>query len=260
MYPWYDSWWLADFAAARKALASSPAVLERFTHDTDVLRTRPSFTTRVIDGFLDETTRARVVDLIAALTPADLDFAEARSFGRFVSRNQPYLSELHRRFTPFVSEQVGELVEPTYNFLSLYGAPGVCAPHMDAPDAKWTLDVCIAQSAPWPIHFSRVVPWPEPAPGSPVPDDWSDAIKHSPLLQFEPVALEPGQAVIFSGSSQWHYRDRMAPGPGRRFCELLFFHFVPAGTRDLARPRNWGRLYDAPALEGLGADLPHDFI
>jgi hypothetical protein len=263
MYPWYDSWWLADLAKARAALASTPAVLERFDRDIDLLRTRPSFTTRVVDGVLDDETRTRVAELVASLRPADLDLSEAQSFGRFISRNQPYLSELQRRLTPFMSEQVGEPVEPTYNFLSLYGAPGVCTPHMDAPNAKWTLDVCLAQSAPWPIHFSQVVPWPEPGvPGSTEAEagDWARAVLESPALSFEAVALEPGQAVIFSGSSQWHYRDRMPPGPGRRFCELLFFHYVPVGTRDLVCPDRWADLYDAPQLEGLSPPLRGVFI
>ena len=251
MYPWYDSWWLSDLAKARAALASSPAVLDRFDRDIDVLRTRPSFTTRVVDGVLDAATHARILELVASLAPGDLDLSEARSFGRFVCRKQPYLSELQRHLTPFVSEQVGEPVEPTYNFLSLYGSPGVCPPHMDAPNAKWTLDICLAQSAPWPIHFSQVVPWPEP--GGPEVDarDLTRAVVESPALSFEAVALQPGQAAIFSGSSQWHYRDRMPAGPGRRFCDLLFFHYVPAGTRDLVCPDRWAALYDAPALEGL---------
>ena len=41
---------------------------------------------------------------------------------------------------------------------------------MDAPDAKWTLDLCNEQSDAWPIHFSRIMPWPgllTKAPGKP---------------------------------------------------------------------------------------------
>ncbi len=34
-------------------------------------------------------------------------------------------------------------------------------PHMDAPDAMWTLDICLEQSEPWPISFSQPVDWPE---------------------------------------------------------------------------------------------------
>ena len=34
---------------------------------------------------------------------------------------------------------------PAYNFLSLYTQLDICEPHMDAPKAKWTLNVCIEQ-------------------------------------------------------------------------------------------------------------------
>ncbi|MBA3948835.1 MAG: hypothetical protein H0X44_02695 [Acidobacteria bacterium] len=123
---------------------------------------------------------------------------------------------------------------------------------MDAPDAKWTLDLCVAQSAPWPIHFSQVVPWPEDE--APPADDsraWVESVKSSPSLRFQPVVLEPGEAVIFSGSSQWHYRDRMPPGNGRQFCDLLFFHYIPAGTRDLVSPQKWASIFGAPELAGM---------
>jgi hypothetical protein len=258
MYPWYDSWWLGQYTeATRRLAASNPAALERFAAEMAVFRTRPDFRAQKVSGVLDDDAWREVHATIAALRPDELDFEEAAEFGRFVARNKPYFSELQRRLTSFVSERVGEPVEPTYNFLSLYGAPGVCAPHMDAPSAKWTLDLCVAQSAPWPIHFSQVVPWPEEAPpiaGARADDDagaWAESVKSSPSLHFEPVVLEPGEAVIFSGSSQWHYRERMPPGPGRQFCELLFFHYMPAGTRDLVTPSNWAAMFGAPELEDL---------
>ncbi|MDQ3171794.1 MAG: hypothetical protein M3Q55_16790 [Acidobacteriota bacterium] len=262
MFPWYDSWWLAEYERAKRLLAhSSPAILDRFIHEMRVFRTDPAFTVQTVDGLLDEADWKQVHQTIAALRHGDLDMTEAKAFGRFVARNCPYFSGLQRRLTAFVSERVGEPVEPAYNFLSLYGAPGVCAPHMDAPSAKWTLDLCVAQSAPWPIYFSQVVPWPE---AEDRPQDhsgeWLETVKASPSLQFEPVALEPGQAVIFSGSSQWHYRDRMPPGTGRQFCELLFFHYLPAGTRDLVAPEKWADLFGAPELTGLVPQTHGAFI
>lgn len=262
MFPWYDSWWLAEYETARQRLAqSNPAVLDRFVREMSVFRTDPAFTVQIVEGLLDETEWEQVHRTIATLRPDDLDLGEAKSFGRFVARNRPFFSDLQRRLTSFVSERVGEAVEPAYNFLSLYGAPGVCAPHIDAPSAKWTLDLCVAQSAPWPIYFSQVVPWPEHgALTEEGADDWADAVKASPALRFEPVSLEPGQAVIFSGSSQWHYRDRMPAGPGRQFCELLFFHYIPAGTRELVSPDKWAGLFGAPDLEGLVAERHGAFI
>ena len=262
MFPWYDSWWLAEYATAKRLLAgSNPAVLERFIRELSVFRTDPAFTVQTVDGLLDDAVWEQVHQTIAALRPDDLDMKEANAFGRFVARNRPFFSELQRRLTPLVSERVGEPVEPSYNFLSLYGAPGVCAPHMDAPSAKWTLDLCVAQSAPWPIHFSQVVPWPEHAwPDGEDPGEWAETVKTRPSLTFQPVTLEPRQAVIFSGSSQWHYRDRMPPGSGRQFCELLFFHYIPAGTRDLVAPDKWAGLFGAPELAGRAPIRDGDFI
>ena len=78
-------------------------------------------------------------------------------------------------------------------------------------------------------------------------------------LRFTAYTLQPGQAVLFSGSSQWHYRDPMPPGAGRRFCDLLFLHYVPAGTRDASRPQAWAQLFGEAAFEGLGGPMD-DFI
>ena len=143
---------------------------------------------------------------------------------------------------------VGEPVEPAYSFLSLYGNLGVCPLHIDSPEAKWTLDLCVGQSSPWPIYFSQVCPWPELAPDISPGSDWEEQIKRSPSLRFTSCTLEPGQAVVFSGSSQWHYRDAIPDGPGRKFAELLFFHFVPKGSAELRRPENWARLFGVREL------------
>jgi len=257
MFPWYDSWWLSAFSAARRTLRQvNPAVLDRFEGEIDVLRTRPDFEVQRADGLLDAAALDGVRRVIASLGRDELspkDIYEARTFGRFITRNHPAFTELQARLAPLVSEAAGEPVEPSYNFLSLYGAPGVCAPHIDAPPAKWTLDICVDQSAPWPIHFSQVVPWPESGVAPAEAEAWADAIKRSPGLRFTPVTLEPGQAVIFSGSSQWHYRDRMPRGAGRQFCDLLFFHYIPAGTSDLVWPDRWADRFGVPELGGLGA-------
>lgn len=42
------------------------------------------------------------------------------------------------------------------------------------------------------------------------------------------------------------------PAKGRRsFCDLLFFHYIPEGTAELAQPRNWARLFDVPELDTI---------
>ncbi len=145
-----------------------------------------------------------------------------------------------------VSELAGEAVEPAYNFLSLYTQLGICEPHMDAPKAKWTLDVCIEQSSAWPIYFSQTVPWPEDFSYS--GKDWQEYIKDQSDLRFNSCSLHPGEAVLFSGSSQWHYRDGYSGLGNNSFCNLLFFHFLPEGTRKIVEPTNWPELFEMPAL------------
>jgi hypothetical protein len=168
-----------------------------------------------------------------------------------VVHDHPFFTELQERTVALVSEAVGEPVEAAYNFLSMYTAKGVCAVHMDAPEAKWTLDLCVDQSAPWPIHFSQVLPWPDPASDN-WGEAWEEKIKRSPAHRFTAHALEPGQAVVFSGSSQFHYREPMTRASGRSFCNLLFFHYIPRGTLELIRPESWARRFGIAELSSVG--------
>jgi hypothetical protein len=189
---------------------------------------------------LDEKRRAS-----ANLAPGQLKMHEVRDFRRFLVHDHPLFNALQQRTVDLVSEAVGEPVEASYNFLSLYGPLGVCPLHLDAPFAKWTLDVCVDQSAPWPIHFGPVEPWPEPGSyGS----GWESLIKREVGARFTSHALLPGQAVVFSGAAQWHYRDPMPQAPGKNFCDLLFFHFIPKGAAELVEPANWASLFDIPEL------------
>lgn len=77
---------------------------------------------------------------------------------------------------------------------------------------------------------------------------WEQAIKQSPALHFTPYTLRPGEAAVFSGSSQWHYRDAIPESGSRQFCDLLFFHFIPKGSAELVKPQNWARIFGIPGL------------
>jgi hypothetical protein len=246
-FPWYDGHWLRTYSAATEWLSSHrPDVLHAFTDAMRVLRTRPDFRLQHVAHLFDDDVLSQIVEHIKALTLADFDLAETKAFGRFVVRNDPWFTTLQESFVEQVSTLAGEAVEPRYNFLSLYTHRGTCAVHMDAPDAKWTLDVCIEQSEPWPIHFSQIVPWPEtldlPA------TDWQRAIKESPDLHFESVTLEPNQAVLFAGSSQWHYREPIPRITANTFCNLLFFHFIPRGAAGLIDCHQWPEVFGVPEL------------
>jgi hypothetical protein len=115
---------------------------------------------------------------------------------------------------------------------------------MDTPEAKWTLDVCIDQSGPWPIWFIQIRTWPRL--GEYQGEDWARQIRNDPKNVFTEQVLLPGEGLIFSGSSQWHFRDPISGPPGQSFCHLVFFHYIPAGSRELLLEKNWSRLFGLP--------------
>jgi len=108
---------------------------------------------------------------------------------------------------------------------------------------------CIDQSGPWPIHLSQIVRWPEAFAQR--GGDWAGRIVNDPQYRFRPYLLEPGDALIFSGSSQWHHRESMAAPKKTGFATLLFFHFIPAGMRELVSPDQWARVFGVPALTAV---------
>ena len=249
-YPWYDSSWLTKYQRAKDVIRRvQPEKLPDFVAALSGLRTGADFRTKRIPGLFDDATMATIRQTIATFQLTDLELHELKRFGRFVVHDHPFFTELQKRTIDLVSEAAGEPVEASYNFVSLYKKLGVCAVHLDAPKAKWTLDLCIEQSAPWPIHVSQVVPWPEGLTLK--EDDWQGAIKESPDHEFTSYNLEPGEALIFSGSSQWHYRDPLQLDGKEHFCSLVFFHFVPKGMLETVRPKNWARLFGIPELADL---------
>jgi hypothetical protein len=252
LYPWYDSVWLTEYDRAKAIIRTvRPDALEAFVDAFRMFHTRPDFEVQRLERPFDNDTLAEIRARVTSLRPTDLELHEARRFGRFIVHDHWFFTELQRRAIPLVSEVVGEPVEPSYNFLSLYTAMGVCPVHMDAPKAKWTFDLCIDQSVPWPIYFSQVCPWPDSESEAWRDEDWEGSLKRSTSLRFTPYTLQPGQAVVFSGSSQWHYRDAMPDVGGQQFCNLLFLHFIPSGTTELVQPKNWARLFGIPELLAL---------
>jgi len=252
VYPWYDSVWLGKYDRAKAIIQKvRPEALAAFVDAFRILRTRPDFQVRLFERPFDDNTLHEIRRVVQSLRPTDLELHEVRAFGRFVVHGHPFFTELQQRTVPLVSEAVGEAVEGSYNFLSLYASQGVCPPHMDSPKAKWTLDLCVNQSVPWPIYFSQVCPWPDEEAEAWPDEGWENSIKHSPSLRFVPYTLHPGQAVVFSGSSQWHYREAIPASGVRQFCDLLFLHFIPSGTAELVLPKTWARLFDIAELSEL---------
>ena len=257
-FPWYDGYWLERFVTARDFIAiHRPELLEAFLQAFEPFRTDPEFSVVSIRNALDEETLAQVRDTVASIRPNQLELHEIKTFGRWVVHNHPILTELQTRMTALAESAAGEAVEPSYNVLSMYTRLGRCPMHQDAPWAKWTLDLCIDQSEPWPIHFSQVRQWPEDDDFS--TDDWENQVRNDPANCFESKVLMPGDAVLFSGSSQWHYRDPIPAQGSRGFCHLLFFHFVPLGMRKRLDAASWESRFGVPGLgKALGYPAPEN--
>jgi hypothetical protein len=126
---------------------------------------------------------------------------------RWQEYNNPLLKRLHRQrsLVDTASEVFGEPVMPSYVFLSMYSSQGVCAAHRDRPQCKYTVNLCISQDKPWPLYIENL------ADGT-----------------FDEVILGEGDAVLFSGTDQTHYRKPMAENGGS-FCDMAHFHLVPVG-------------------------------
>jgi hypothetical protein len=117
---------------------------------------------------------------------------------------------------------------------------------MDSPEAKYTVDLCLAQSTEWPIYVSQRKEWVEEF----VPEgrSWQKQIINDPDNHFKPYILKPGNGIVFSGSSQWHYRQRIAEIDKKHFCHLIFFHFIPKGSWSLIGYREWAKMFDIEDL------------
>ena len=126
---------------------------------------------------------------------------------RWEEHNNPMLRRLHRQqsLIESASEIFGEPLKPSYVFLSMYSNHGICPAHRDRAQCKYTVNLCISQDKPWPLYIENV------ADGT-----------------FEEVILGEGDAVLFSGTDQTHYRKPMSENGGS-FCNVAHFHLVPVG-------------------------------
>ena len=244
--PWYDSHFIRRLEAAKIYLADvSPEKLDPFLGGFAPLEPRDDFAVVDFSDVFCEETHQQIVDVTRSMPVEALSQHEAESFGRNIVHDHPFFTELQQRILPRMTDALGQELESGYNFLSLYGEGGNCDLHTDEPFSMYTLDYCIEQSAEWPIYISK--PFPRPAMHAIL--SWSpDAMKEAEEMDFRPHVLQPNDAILFNGSSQWHYRDVIPDG---NFCNLLFFHFYPAGLRDLVLPSRWPEYFGMDELRPL---------
>jgi hypothetical protein len=137
----------------------------------------------------------------------DADQANEQKFNRWYWHNLPMLRALHNSaaFIALASETFGRPLKPSYCFLSIYGADGICPLHQDRPQCQFTIDLQVNADGEWPIYVR--------------PTEGEDPKSYT---------LKPGEALCYSGTGQPHFRKAMKEdGAGCTYMDLAFFHFVP---------------------------------
>jgi len=245
---WYDSYWLRAYQKALEYFReSAPQKLDLFVSETDVFRIPLSFREVQIDDLVSRSCIDQMRGLIASMREEELDTREFLEFGRLILHNNDFFNQLQLDICSRIGGIVGERLQPSYNFLSLYNNLGICKLHMDAPLAKWTVDFCIEQSAPWPLFMSGVQKWP-------VDIASVNSMSEESILStcdFNAYEMLAGEALVFGGSAQWHYRQRMPQLQRTNFCHLIFFHYILEGSDVLSDPLNWAAIFEEEELSDV---------
>lgn len=158
-----------------------------------------------------------------------LPLVHQQEFSRRCGHNVGIFQHLHNELTDFACEQFGEKVKPSYSFLSLYDNDGICPLHIDRDQCRFTIDYLIRQDRkePWPIYIGELISDKERTEATETrmahPETDEDIARVKSEQKFTPVGLHPNDAALYSGTHQWHYRDRIPSGA----ADLAFFHFVP---------------------------------
>jgi hypothetical protein len=135
------------------------------------------------------------------LQPHDHSAEVSHRFNRWFWHNLPLLRKFHHdpKFIAMASKICGQPLKPSYCFLSMYTADGVCPPHTDRPQCQFTVDLQVSSDGSWPIY-----------------------------VEDKPHVLADGEALVYSGTGQEHYRKPMKEdGKSCTRMDLAFFHFVP---------------------------------
>ena len=106
-----------------------------------------------------------------------------------------------------MEEYTGCKLYPTYNYARIYNKKSILEPHIDRPacEISCTLNVGFDGDYNWPIWIKG-----------------KDGKHHE-------VILEPGDALIYMGCDQVHWR---LPADGKVKCQIqVFLHYVIQGGR-----------------------------
>lgn len=122
---------------------------------------------------------------------------------RTAANNDPLCNFLMRQYLPCVQELVGKKLRESYSFLSHYLDGSALDKHTDVPRCPVNVSIHLGSSPPdieWPLY-----------------------IQTEPNMIHE-YHLNPGDAVIYFGTKQPHWRYRMPAGT--EYVDVLLFHYM----------------------------------
>lgn len=127
--------------------------------------------------------------------------------GRYVAHNEPVARFFHRQLTHMISDVASALVDPCYNYVTLYQGGADLTPHTDREQCEYTLSLCFdatpepAAQVPWPLQLYTA----------------EGALS---------VWQHLGEGLLFRGRTLTHWRDRL---PAGQTASSILFHYVDQG-------------------------------
>ncbi len=149
------------------------------------------------------------VELLKRTKPDRLK-QDDKLFYRLSVYEDPLFELLHHKFAKKICDWAGVNLKPSYCFASFYTSQGICPPHVDRPQCVMTFDYCINQQKPWPIFINSK-------------DKFGTVSEEVLKENAKEYILDENDAIIFSGTNHWHYRNKI---PENSTSDWLFFHFV----------------------------------
>ncbi len=183
-----------------------------------------SFEPRIIKNLLEqkqlESFRAR----IALIKESGNYTHDNKYFMRDMLQNDPFFVKIHNLLmNPLAQTFFPVPVMPSHSFVLMYdGGKGNFNIHVDQSYCEWSLDVCVSQSHVWPIYINSKFVMPG-EPGTVNFETYEQEEIEKLHREGTPYELSPGDALLFCGSTQPHWRKKNADGA---FCDMVLFQFI----------------------------------
>lgn len=183
---------------------------------------------QIVKNFFDKKTCNEIINYLdnyIKYIPSQWDSQYVRDY----YNNLPFFVDIHYQLEEVASFYFKEKVKPSYSFLSLYKPGGTCPLHIDRNQCRYTIDYLIRsdEKISWPINIGKPMSDDERdqiiSAGAGQPETKDDIESRIIQEQFTTVNLNPNDAVLYSGTHQWHYRPEKLAST----ADLVFFHFVP---------------------------------